>query len=343
MKILVTGASGFLGGHIAEAAVAAGDDVRALLRPTASLSMDIGAGLVEPVRGDLADPASLVAATAGVDVVIHSAARVTDHGSPAQFHDTNVAGTERLLAAARAGGVSRFVFVSSPSAVMDGGDQLDIDESTPYPATYLNLYSRTKAEAERLVLAANEPGFTTCALRPRGIWGPRDWHGFMPRLIAKLRAGRLPDLSGGRTVLASLCHATNAAHACLLAAASDRAGGRAYFIADAEISDVWTLIAEVAAMYGAAPPTRRVPAGVRDVLVAAIETVWRIPYLRDRHSPPLSRYSVALLTRSSTYDTSAAARDLGYAPVVDQQTGLRQLHEWVDSIGGVDAFTRYAR
>ena len=73
------------------------------------------------------------------------------------------------------------------------------------------------ARGAGLVLAANAPGFTTCALRPRGIWGPRDWHGFMPRLIAKLRAGRLPDLSGGRTVHASLCHATNAARACLLA------------------------------------------------------------------------------------------------------------------------------
>ncbi|BFU44928.1 NAD-dependent epimerase/dehydratase family protein [Krasilnikovia sp. MM14-A1004] len=343
MKILVTGASGFLGGHIAEAAIAAGHDVRALLRPAAIPSMDAGADRVEPARGDLADAASLAVATAGVDAVIHSAARVTDHGSPAQFHDTNVAGTQRLLSAARANGVSRFVFVSSPSAVMDGSDQVGIDESTPYPATYLNLYSQTKAAAERLVLAADEPGFTTCALRPRGIWGPRDWHGFMPRLIAKLRAGRLPDLSGGRTVLASLCHATNAAHACLRAAGSDRVGGRAYFVADAEVSDVWALIAEVGAMFGAAPPTRRVPPAVRDALVAAIETVWRVPYLRDRHSPPLSRYSVALLTRSSTYDTSAAARDFGYAPVLDQATGLRQLREWVDGIGGVDAFTRYVR
>ncbi|GGN33073.1 nucleoside-diphosphate-sugar epimerase [Actinoplanes campanulatus] len=343
MKVLVTGASGFLGGHLAEAAVAAGDDVRALLRPGATLSMDVGAHRVEPASGDLSDPASLDAATREVEVVYHSAARVTDHGTRAQFHDTNIAGTERLLAAARANGVRRFVFVSSPSAVMDGGDQVAIDESTPYPARYLNLYSETKAAAERLVLAANAPGFTTCALRPRGIWGPRDWFGFMPRLIAKLRTGRLPDLSGGRAVHASLCHATSAARACLLAAGSDRVGGRAYFVTDAEITDVWALIAQVARLFDAAPPTRRVPPAVRDALVATVETVWRIPYLRHRHSPPLSRYSVALLTRSSTYDTSAATRDFGYAPVIDQQTGLRQLRAWADGIGGVDAFTRHVR
>ncbi|MFC4063633.1 NAD-dependent epimerase/dehydratase family protein [Actinoplanes subglobosus] len=343
MKVLVTGASGFLGGHLAEAAVAAGDDVRALLRPGAALSLDTGVDQIEPVPGDLSDPESLDVATRGVEVVYHSAARVTDHGSRAQFFGTNVAGTARLLAAARANGVRRFVFVSSPSAVMDGRDQVRIDESVPYPARYLNLYSESKAAAERLVLAANSPGFTTCALRPRGIWGPRDWHGFMPRMIAKLRAGRLPDLSGGRVVHASLCHVTNAVRACRLAAGSDDVGGRAYFVADAEVSDVWALTAQVARLFDATPPTRRVPPVLRDALVGAVETVWRIPYLRDRHSPPLSRYSIALLTRTGTYDTSAATRDFGYSPVIGQPDGLRQLRAWADSVGGVDAFTRYVR
>jgi hypothetical protein len=99
----------------------------------------------------------------------------------------------------------------------------------------------------------------------------------------------------------------------------------------------------VAGLFDAPPPARRVPPALRDALVGAVDAVWRIPYLRDRHSPPLSRYSVALLTRSSTYDTRAATRDFGYAPVIDQSTGLRQLRAWTDSIGGVDAFTRYVR
>ena len=343
MKVLVTGASGFLGSHIVDECVRAGDDVRVLVRRSSDLSyLDTVPGL-SYVYGELSDTASVRDAATGVDVVYHSAARVTDHGSRAQFVDANVTGTQRLMDAARDGGASRFVFVSSPSAVMDGTDQLGIDESTPYPARYLNLYSETKALAEQAVLAANGPGFTTCALRPRGIWGPRDRNGFMPRLVAKMRAGRLPDLSGGRTVYASLCYCVNAARACRQAATSDRVGGRAYFIADAEVSDVWGLIAEVAVLFGARPPTRRVSPAVRDTLVGAIETVWKVPYLAHRYPPPLSRYSVALLTKSSTYDTGAAARDFGYAPDVDQRTGLDLLKRWVDGIGGVDAFTRQVR
>jgi nucleoside-diphosphate-sugar epimerase len=343
VKVLVTGAAGFLGSHLVDACVRAGDQVRVLVRPFSDLTYLRTVPGVEIAFGDLRDEPSVREATRGVDVVYHSAARVTDHGSRAQFFDANVAGTERLLRAARDNRAGRFVFVSSPSATMTGADQLDIDESTPYPTRFLNLYSQTKAAAEQLVLAADRPGFTTTALRPRGIWGPRDRHGFMPKLIAKMRAGRLPDLSGGRTVYASLCHAVNAASACRLAALSDRAGGKAYFVADAERSDVWALIAEVAGLFDARPPARTVSPRVRDALVNAVETVWRVPYLAHRYPPPVSRYSVALLTRSGTYDTSAARRDLGYRPVVDQRTGLAELRAWVDGIGGVDEFVRYAR
>jgi nucleoside-diphosphate-sugar epimerase len=343
VRALVTGASGFLGSHLVDECVRAGDKVRVLVRPFSDLGYLATVPGVDLAFGDLRDEASLREAVRDVDVVYHSAARVTDFGSRAQFWHTNVAGTDRLLAAARDNGVGRFVFVSSPSVTMTGTDQFDLDESAPYPDRFLNLYSQTKAEAEKHVLAANRPDFTTCALRPRGVWGPRDRQGFMPRLVAKMLAGRLPDLSGGRTVYASLCYCTNAAVACRLAALSDRVGGRAYFVADAEPSDVWALIGEVATLFGARPPTRRVPPLARDALVNLVEAVWRIPYLAHRYSPPLSRYSVTLLTRSSTYDTGAAERDFGYRPRIDQRAGLALLKRWVDDVGGVDEFVRYAR
>lgn len=157
--------------------------------------------------------------------------------------------------------------------------------------------------------------------------------------------GRLPDLSGGRTVLASLCHCDNAVAASLLAgsAPAEVVGGRPYFIADKETTDLWAFLARVADMFGASPPTRRVPPPVRDAAVAVLETVWRLPGLAARREPPLSRYSVALLTRSTTYNTAAAERDLGYVPVIDQESGLLRLRDWVESIGGVREFARAVR
>ncbi|MFF2083152.1 NAD-dependent epimerase/dehydratase family protein [Nocardia sp. NPDC058176] len=347
MKILVTGASGFLGGALVRALVA--DDaheVSILVRRTSVLD-DLGAAAdrVTLVYGDLTDAASLVRATDGMDVVIHSAARVDERGTRERFWIENVRATELLLDAARRGGASRFVFVSSPSALMDrdGGDQHDVDESLPYPRRYLNFYSETKAAAEQAVLAANAPGFTTVALRPRAIWGAGDRSGPIVRLLGRTAEGKLPDLSYGRTVEASLCHVDNIVHAGVLALTSDKIGGKAYFIADAEKTDVWGFLGEVATRLGYQPPSRQPNPRVLAAVVAAIETVWRIPAVANRWSPPLSRYAVALMTRSATYDTGAAERDLGYAPVVDRETGLTAFLDWLDRQGGVEALTRDLR
>lgn len=341
--ILVTGASGFLGGALVRRLVREGEhEVAVLVRPSSDLR-DLGpaAAEVRRVTGDLADPGSLAAATAGVDVVVHSAARVDERGTRRQFVTENVRATEALLTAARRDGARRFVFVSSPSAVMDrdGGDQVEVDESVPYPHRWLNHYSATKAAAERAVLAADTPGFRTVALRPRAIWGAGDRSGPIVRMLSRTQAGSLPDLSHGRTVLASLCHVDNAVEACLLAARPDAPGGRAYFVADAERTDVWGFLAEVAPRLGYPVPDRAPnPAALR-ALVAVLEAVWRLPPVAARWSPPLSRYAVALLSRTATYDTGAAARDLGYRPIVDRDTGLAEFLAWLAAEGGALALT----
>lgn len=345
MKALVTGASGFLGGHIAEGCLRAGDEVRVLVRRTSDTSHLRTLPGVEFAYGDLTDTDALRRAAEGTDVVYHSAARVTDFGTRARFRAENVTATEHLLDAARRGGASRFVFVSSPSALMDrgDGDRLGIDETCPYPRRYYNHYSRTKAEAERIVLAADAPGFTTCALRPRGIWGPRDRQGFVPRMLTAMRAGRLPDLSGGRPVMASLCYCDNAVDACLRAARSDRVGGRAYFIADGEETDLWRFLGRLAHLFSVPPPGRRVPVPVRDGLALLADLVWKLPPLAARSSPPLSRYAVALLARSATYDTGAARRDFGYRPLVGQEEGLDAFAAWVHGLGGLDGLDGLVR
>ncbi|MEV6951177.1 NAD-dependent epimerase/dehydratase family protein [Streptomyces sp. NPDC051183] len=344
MNILITGATGFLGGHLVDACLRDGHRVRALVRPgsdTARLAA-LGPGL-DLVPGDLKDTASLARAAIGCDTVLHSAARVVDHGSRAQFQEANVAGTQRLLATARSAGATRFVFISSPSALMHRreGDRLGIDESTPYPTRFFNHYCATKAAAEQYVLSASTPDFTTCALRPRGIWGPRDNAGFLPRMITSMRAGRLPDLSGGKPVRVSLCHVDNAVDACLraMAAPAERISGKAYFVADREETDLWAFLARVGALLGCAPPHPRIPVLAARVLAEAVETAWRLRPSAGT-GPPLSRYMTALLTRSTTYDTGAARRDFGYDPPRTQADGVQELLRWIHGIGGIDAWAR---
>ncbi|MEC3951850.1 SDR family NAD(P)-dependent oxidoreductase [Nocardia sp. CDC153] len=343
MKALVTGASGFLGGALVRRLVRDGDyEVAILARATSNLR-DLAEVIdqVEIITGDLTDQVSLERATKGVDVVFHSAARVDDRGTRAQFVAENVTATENLVRAAKRNGTGRFVFISSPSALMDrdGGDQVNVDESVPYPTRYLNLYSETKAAAERFVLSSNTADFSACALRPRAIWGAGDRSGPIVRLLSRAAAGTLPDLSYGKQVRASLCHVENIVEACVLAARSENVGGKAYFIADAEQTDVWGFLGEVATDLGYAKPTRQPNPRVLAAAVAAIETVWRIPFVATRWSPPLSRYVVALMTRTATYDTSAATRDFGYRPIVTRDDGLTDFLAWLETQGGVVTLT----
>lgn len=342
MKALVTGASGFLGARLARRLADDGHDVSVMVRRSSNLD-DLGdPSRFEIVYGDLTDAASLEAATRGIEVVFHSAARVDERGVRSQFVTENVDATEHLLSSARENGAHRFVFVSSPSALMeyDGGDQIGVDESVTYPKRFLNLYSETKAMAEQAVLAADGPGFVTCALRPRAIWGPGDRSGPIVRLLGRAHSGALPDLSNGRQVLASLCHVDNIVDAAVKAAQSDNVGGKPYFIADDEVTDIWPFMAETAGAFGIDPPTRTPNPRVVSAAVSVIEAAWKIPYLATRYSPPLSRYVLALLTRSATFDTGAARKDFGYVPVVDRATGIAEFASWVDAQGGIAELTR---
>lgn len=343
MKVLVTGASGFLGGRVARRLAADGEHQLILLvRPTSDLRELGEVSSYELRYGDLTDPVSLVDAARGVDAVVHSAARVDERGSAEQFAAENVTATRVLLAAAHAAGAQRFVFISSPSALMsyDGGDQLGLDESAPYPDRYLNAYSATKAAAERAVLAASDSSFVTCALRPRAIWGAGDRSGPVVRLLARAQAGRLPNLSGGRTVLASLCHVDNVVDATVRALTAPDVDGKAYFLADDEVTDVWSYMAQVAGEFGF-PLTRRSvdPARVAAV-VRVLDRIWTVPPLARRVPPPLSMYVLALLTRSATFDTTAARRDLGYRPRIDRATGMAEFVSWVGAQGGLAELTR---
>ncbi|MEU4706576.1 NAD-dependent epimerase/dehydratase family protein [Nocardia salmonicida] len=332
MTVLVTGATGFVGGAIVRGLVARGVPVRAMVRDAAAPEG------VEVAVADLGDTGALARAVTGVRAVVHAAALLGEFGRPAEYFAVNVAGTDRLVQEAAAAGVRRFVFIGSPSALMapDGGDQVGIDETVPYPERFLNSYCETKAVAEQLVLAADAPGFTTCSLRPRAVWGPGDRRGPIVQILAKLRAGRLPDLSGGRDVRASLCYIDHLVDAVGLALKAENVGGRAYFVADAEPVSVWPTLDAVAERFALTGPSRTVPAPVLSGALAAIETLWRIPAVAQRWTPPLSRYAVALVTRSATYDLSRAERELGYRPDVPFETGLDNFHRWVAQVGGLD-------
>lgn len=326
MKALVTGGGGFLGGAIVRLLRERGDAVRSLSRESYPELARLG---VEQARGDLADRDAVARAARGCDVVFHVAARAGVWGSHDDYYRANVTGTENVLAACRAHGIGRLVYTSSPSVVFDGRDLEGGDESLPYPAHYEAHYPRTKALAERLVLAANGPALATVSLRPHLIWGPGDNH-LVPRIVARGRAGRLRRI-GDRPCLVDTVYVDNAARAHLLAA--DRlvpggaVAGKAYFISNGEPLPLWEMVDRILAAAGLPPVTRSVPpraAYAAGILCEGLWTVFRLP-----GEPPMTRFVARELATAHWFDISAARRDLGYEPEVSIDEGLGRLEEWL--------------
>ena len=322
MLNLVTGAGGFLGRYIAEQLLARGERVRGFARGDYPELRESG---IEVMRGDIRDANQVAEACRDVDTVFHTAAIAGIWGPWKRFYEINTLGTKNVIAACRKQGVSRLVFSSSPSVTFDGKDQINVDESAPYPQTWLCHYPHTKAMAEESVLAANDSSLMTCALRPHLIWGPRDQH-LIPRLIDRARSGKLRIVGDGKN-LVDMVYVENAAKAHIQAA--DAMGpdasvnGKSYFISQGDPVNCWNWINEILALADLGPVTRRISYRAAWNAGRMLEAAYRI--MRIDSEPRMTRFLAAQLATSHYFDISAAQKDFGYAPEISTAEGMRRL------------------
>lgn len=313
MKVFITGASGFVGGHIVER-LSRHHTVLAMAR-SARAEKAVAALGATPVRCDLDDVRA--EHLAGCDAVVHCAAFVEEWGTREQFYRGNVEGTRNMLDAARAAGVSRFVHIGTEAALFDGHDLRDIDEAAPYPTRQRYLYSETKAEAERLVLGANREGFATLSIRPRLVWGPRDAT-VLPAVLRMARAGAWTWLDRG-AAQTSTTHVANLARAVELALTRGR-GGEAYFVADDGVRTMRDFLSALAGTQGVTLPDRSAPGWLMRGVAAGVEGAWRS--LGLRRAPPLTRFAIDMMASTVTVRTDKARAELGYAPEVTVDAGI---------------------
>lgn len=317
MRIFVTGASGFVGGAATEKLAAAGHDVCAMSRSEKS-DAKIAALGGKPVRCDLED---VTAAHIGdAEAVIHCAAFVEQWGPRDAWKRYNVDGTARMLAAARDAGVKRFIHIGTEAALFHGQHLRGVDETYPLAPHSPYPYSSTKAQAEQLVRAANAPGFETIALRPRFIWGPGDTT-LLPVIEAMARSGQFMWVNGGRA-MTSTTHIANLVHAIELALTKGRAG-EAYFILDDGVRPMREMMSGMAASRGITLADKSVPGWVADAIGATCEMLWRTFPMKGE--PPLTRFSAMIMSRDAILKDDKARAEMGYAPVISVEKGLRTL------------------
>jgi nucleoside-diphosphate-sugar epimerase len=257
---------------------------------------------------------------AGCDVVIHCAAYVSQWGTREQFWTANVQGTEQLLQSARQAGVGRFIFLGTEAVGFYGQDMREIDENYPYAARTPFLYSESKAAAERLLLAANAPGFETLSIRPRLVWGPGD-QTILPVLAKMVKSGQFVWLDHGRA-RTSTTHVANVAHAVELALMHGR-GGQAYFVTDDSTTTYREFLTALLQTQGLTPPDRSLPGWAARALASVVEGSWRL--LGRKGEPPLTRFAAAMLSRECTIRIDKIRQELQYAPLITQQQGLNEL------------------
>ncbi len=323
MKVLVTGGGGFLGGALCRGLLERGDVPVSFQR---RLSPALAALGVEQRLGDLADAPAVHAAFAGVDAVLHNAAKAGAWGSRADYWSANVDGTRNVLAACRARGIERLVHTSTPSVThsgrtpVEGGNEAD----TPYGQGFKAWYPASKLVAEQDVLAANDAALSTVALRPRLIWGPGDTQ-LLPRLVERARAGRLRFIGDGNNRMATT-YIDNAVDAHLRAldalAPGAACAGRAYFISNAEPTTAREIVNGLLRAAGAPTVTGSIPYPVAYGLGALLEGAWHLLPLEGE--PPMTRFLAEQLSTPHWYDISAAARDFGWQPRVGLDDGLRR-------------------
>lgn len=323
MKILVTGASGFIGGRFARYALEQGLDVRVTGRREDALEHLVRRG-AHFVLGDLSDPQLALSLCSDVEAVVHCAGAVGVWGSYDTFHRGNVLLTENVIEACLKRRVRRLVHLSSPSIYFDGHDHVGLSEEQ-VPKRFSSHYARTKFLAEQRVFGAQEFGLEVLALRPRFVTGAGDVSIF-PRLIAMQRKKRLAIIGNGlnKVDFTSVHNLNEALLSALLAAGP--ALGKAYNISNGAPVPLWDVINYVLRQLELPAVTRHVPVGLARSVATLNEGICSL--LPGRPEPTLSRLTVDVMSRNFSLDISQAQQYLDYEAKAGLWPALDEFCRW---------------
>jgi nucleoside-diphosphate-sugar epimerase len=319
MRIFITGAEGFIGRHALIRLFADGHRLTAAIRSVQEEKRLQTLG-IETVRGNLNEEIDLNVALSGHDAVVHCAAYVSLWGSPAQFQETNIGLTKKLIEAARTTGIKRFIHMSMASVVLNERCALyDAQEQLPLCRSVEMLFAYSKAQAERIVISANTAQFATVILRPAFVWGLGD---LVDRQIGPAANQRKFGWFNQGEYLYSSCYIGNLCDAICLALQSS-ASAEAFFIADDEIMSFrgWMTQRLEAGRYRV--PTLSIPRTVAWPLARFTENGWN--YLPLKGDPPLVREAVRTTAYPFTLSIEKAKRMLLYKPTYTIAAGMQAI------------------
>ncbi|MEM4156482.1 MAG: NAD-dependent epimerase/dehydratase family protein, partial [Archaeoglobaceae archaeon] len=320
-KILVTGASGFLGGHLTRKLADEGYNVFAMVRKTSDTSRLEG---IDKRYADLLDYESLKEATKGVDIVIHLGAYYTFYGKKELYQKINVEGTKNLLEAVLKNGVKRFIYCST-TEVIGPVKNPPADESTPPNPEY--EYGKSKLKAEELVRSYANKGIEFTILRPSGIYGPYNVDDVSYWFITSFAKNSLATkfiVSSGENLI-QFVHVSDVVNGFLLAIEKENSVNQTYIISEDKAytyNQVYRILAEI---LGREAPKFHIPVFMAKAMIFPVELTNR---LLGRENFMWHVKTVDSITKDRAYSVEKAKRELGYRPKYDLKTGLKETVEW---------------
>jgi nucleoside-diphosphate-sugar epimerase len=275
--------------------------------------------------GDIVEPQVVAQSMEGAEAVVHLAARVAPTGPWAAFEAVNVQGTRNVVGAAQAAGVRRFVQVSSPSVAYHGESLVGAPAGPADPTRARDHYSRSKAYAELVALAANSSDMAVVALRPHLVWGPGDTQ-LIGRVVERARGRRLVTVGSG-CALVDTTYIDNAADA--VVAALNRApelGGRAFVVTNGEPRPVQELLSRIVRAAGLETTRARVPYPVARGAGFVAERIWE--RMGSGEDPPMTSFGAEQLGTAHWFDQRETWTALQWEPKVTLADGLERLRAW---------------
>jgi len=324
VRVLVTGATGFTGGHLARALASRGHSVRALVRDPGPASSLAAAGIVL-ATGDLRDERAVSDAAAGVDVVYHIAAIYRQAGiSAATYREVNAVAPGRVVEAAARGGARRVVHCSTVGVHGDV-DRPPANEDAPLKPG--DVYQRTKLEGEHGARRAGErTGVEVTIVRPSGIYGPGDRR--LLRLFRGVARRRWVTLGRGE-IYYHLTYIDDLVEGFRLCGEHPAAANRTYILAGGEVTTLNALVKLVAEGAEVPEPKLHLPVSPFWLAGAVCEAICRPLGLE----PPIYRRRVDFFTKSRAFDITRARTEIGFAPQVGLRDGIRRTFEWYRAYG----------
>lgn len=327
MKVIITGATGFIGRNFAENFHDNGLQVVATGR-SSTVGDELQKKGIEFHAANIIDSSQLDNAFSPADCLIHCAARAGDWGKYQDFYQTNVLGTRNIINACKNHDIKKIIFISTPNIYYSGKDRYNISESDPIPARQRTYYAKTKIISERELLALQHEGYQVIIFRPRAVYGPYD-NIIVPRILRMAEKKQMPLINNGQA-MTDITYIDNLVDAVRISlTAPDNAWNEVYNICNGTPISIRDWFSQVLKVFGRPFKPKNVPELAAKIIAGIMEFFSLFPFSNKK--PLMTRFSVGYMAKSMTMSIEKAKQLLNYSPRIRNQQGFEMYAKWCQS------------